>query len=201
MNVEVVTDKMPTSDLLISGNDSLDMCQEIILSTRGSTKRGQKLSGDDIAAQNEAPRAMSLVLEFLSRHMAWYQRQSGVFAFQGLNAGQLIGTHGAFSLLGQRRCIVIDPTDGSDDCIFLRIGWWGEPIADEMGLEIPLFKRRAAWRGEICWMMPRSITSSAISRPVQCVMDALLVARKQRRSVGRIALWSSEGDALVEEYR
>jgi hypothetical protein len=51
--------------------------------------------------------------------------------------------------------------------VTLRISRWGEPIADQMGFEIPFLSTRAACRGEICLTIPRRITSSAISRPVQ----------------------------------
>lgn len=39
-----------------------------------------------------------------------------------------------------------------------------------MRLQIPFFKMRAAWRAEIVGRMPRRMTSSAISRPVQWLM-------------------------------
>ena len=90
-----------------------------------------------------------------------------MFAFQGLHPGQFIRTHGALSLFSQGRCVMIQGTDGRDGAFALRINRRRQPIADQMRLEIPFFKRRAAWRGEICSMMPRAITSSAISRPVQ----------------------------------
>ncbi len=84
-----------------------------------------------------------------------------------LDACEFVCAHRSFALPGQSRRVVIDLTNGSDDCIFVRVCWRGEPRADQMGLEIPLFNRRDACRGEICSMMPRCITSSAISRPVQ----------------------------------
>jgi hypothetical protein len=69
---------------------------------------------------------------------------------------------------------VIDRADDSDGCFEMGILWRGEPIADQMRLEIPFFNRRAACRGEICAMIPRAITSSAISLPVQWLIGRSL---------------------------
>ena len=89
-----------------------------------------------------------------------------MFALQGLDPGQLIGTHDALSLLSQDRGLVIHLTNGDNGVVSLRILRRRQPIADQMRLEIPFFKRRPACRGEIVGTIPRRITSSAISRPV-----------------------------------
>ena len=170
MDVEVVTDYMPADGLGIGGNNGLHVGQKIFLRARGSSVRGDDLSRHHIAAENDAARAMALILEFASLHFSGGQRQSWMFALKRLNAGELVCAHRPLALLSQGRRIVIDRTNALDDDFFLRICWWGEPVADQMGLQVPLFKSRAACRGEMCWMMPRCITSSAISRPVQCVI-------------------------------
>ncbi len=170
MDVEVVTDNMPARDLWGSFHHGLHMGQEIFLGTRRAAKRSQELSRHHVATQDEATSAMTLIFKFPSLYMAWGQRQSGMFAFQGLNPGELVRTHAAFAQLGPFRCIVIHGTNSPDRFISLWIRWRGEPIANQMGLEIPFFNRRDACRGEMDLMIPRCITSSAISRPVQCVM-------------------------------
>src|SRR3989454_5533260 len=71
-------------------------------------------------------------------------------------------------------CLLIQGTERFHRVVAVLIDWRGEPIADEMRLEVPLFSRRAACRGEICSMMPRRITSSAISRPVQWLIGRSL---------------------------
>src|SRR5947209_3158518 len=103
-----------------------------------------------------------------------------MLALQGLHPSQLVGTHRAFALLDQGRRILIHRTDASDRFFTPRVNWRGEPIADQMRLEIPFFNRRAACRGEICAMMPRAITSSAISRPVQWLMGRSLGCSQAR---------------------
>src|SRR5438045_1483771 len=92
---------------------------------------------------------------------------SPLFAFERLHSCELICTHGAFSLLSQLRRLLIHLTGRHDGLLSLRVRWRGEPIADQMRLEAPFFKRREACRGEMCWTIPRCISSSAISRPVQ----------------------------------
>jgi hypothetical protein len=74
MDVELITDNMPTRDLLISRNDRLHMSQEVFLSTCRSAKGGQHLSRHHIAAENKAEGAMPLVLEFSPLDVTWGQR-------------------------------------------------------------------------------------------------------------------------------
>src|SRR5450755_970652 len=174
MDIEVITDDVPTGDRGISGDDGLDMGQEIFFGARGTTKGGDKLSRHDIATQDKATRTMTFILEFASLHMTWCQRESGMLAFERLHASQLVGTDGTFTLLSDNWGLLIHPTDRSDGRVFLWVLRWGQPVADQMRLEIPFFKRRVAWRGEMCSIMPRVITSSASSRPVQWLMGRSL---------------------------
>src|SRR6266568_1964319 len=71
-------------------------------------------------------------------------------------------------------------TDGPDRFFAMRISRRGQPIADQMGLEIPFFKRHDACRGEMDVRIPRCMTSSAISRPEKSSNGTLfgLLARK-----------------------
>lgn len=174
MNVQIITDKMPAGGLGISGDDGLHMGQKIVFLPRRATERGQQLSGDHIPTENESTGAMALVLKLASLHMAWRERQTGMFAFERLDPGQFIRTHRALALFGQSRRVVVHLADRSDRSLSLRIIRRSQPVADQMRLEIPFFKRRDAWRGEICATMPRAITSSAISRPVQWLIGRSL---------------------------
>src|SRR2546429_2240540 len=167
MDVEVVTDKMPTGGLGIGGHHRLDMGQKICLGPRGASIRSHDLSCYHISTDNEGACAMANILEFASLHFPWSQRQSRMFALKGLHTGQFIRAHCAFSLFGQLWSLPIDLTDHRNGCFSLRISRRGQPIADQMRLEIPFFNTRAAWRAEILGRIPRRITSSAISCPVQ----------------------------------
>src|SRR5712692_825663 len=93
--------------------------------------------------------------------------ESRMLALQGLHPGQLVGNDHLFALLGQTGRLLIQGTDCFHCFVPMFIDRRGQPVADQMRLEIPFFNSRAACRGEICLMMPRAITSSAISRPVQ----------------------------------
>src|SRR3989442_14405238 len=89
-----------------------------------------------------------------------------MFALQGLDACQFIGTDRAFALLSQLGRLLIDLTDGHDGFLAMRISRWCEPIADQMRFEVPLFNTRAAWRGDRVGLTPRLITSDGVSCPV-----------------------------------
>ncbi len=167
MDIQIVTDDVPALGLWVSRNHRLHMCQEIGLCPRGSTCGGQNLSGDDMAAEDERPGSMTDIFEFAPLDFAWSQGQSRMLALQGLHPGQLVGTDRLFALRGQTGCLLIQGTDRFHCFVPMFIDRRGQPVADQMRLEIPIFPSRAACRGEICLMMPRAITSSAISRPVQ----------------------------------
>src|SRR5207248_4968468 len=119
---------------------------------------------------DEGTGAMAKILKFATFDFSRGQGQTRMLAFKCLHSGEFIGTHGAFSLFGHLRGLLIDLTGRHDSCFALRVGWRSEPIADQMRLETPFFKRREAWREEMCCTMPSCISSSAISRPVQWLM-------------------------------
>src|SRR5436190_23859035 len=114
MDVEVVTDKMPTGRLGIGGNHGLDMGQKVSLGARGSSRGSHNLSCYHISTDNEGACAMTNVLEFASLHFSGRQRQSWVLAFKCLDPGQLISAHRPFSLFGQVWGLLIDVTDDPD---------------------------------------------------------------------------------------
>src|SRR5947209_8390004 len=105
---------MPTGRLGSRGHHSLHMSQKIGLAASGSTTWGDDLATHHIPTQDEGTGAMTHVLKFASLHLAWSQRQPGVFALQRLHSSQFIRTHYSFSLLGQRRGLFIQLTSCHD---------------------------------------------------------------------------------------
>ena len=71
-----------------------------------------------------------------------------MFAFQGLNAGQLIVTDDPLPPLDQFLGLVIETIDVAVFCGKLLISVGGQPIADQVGFEIALFLK-ASPRGEV----------------------------------------------------
>ena len=109
---------------------------------------------------------MANVLELTSFHLAGRHRQPWMLALKGLDAGQLVATHGALSLLLVLWRQAVDFTHVRHLGIKVRIIRWRQPVTDAVGLQIPLLSSRWACRGEIVATMPRPMISSAISRPV-----------------------------------
>src|SRR6266567_1394152 len=184
MDVEIITDNMPTHSLLVGGNDRLDMCQKIFLRARGACIGSHNLSRHHITTDNEGAGAVAKVLKLASLHFSGGQRQSWMLALQCLDPGQFIRAHRPFALFGQRFRLPIDLADCPNGFFFLRIRRRGQPIADQMRFEIPLFNTRAACRGEISLRIPRRITSSAISRPVHW-----LIGRSFGCSHAKATIW------------
>jgi hypothetical protein len=170
MDVEIITDKVPTRGLGSSSDYRLHMRQKICLRARGACIGSHHLPGHHITTDNEGAGAVAKVLKLTSLHFSGNQRQSWVLALQGLDPGQFIRAHRPFSLFGQLWSLPIDLTDLPNGFLFVRIIRRGQPVADQMRFEIPFFNIRAAWRGEISLRIPRRLTSSAISRPVQWLM-------------------------------
>ena len=158
---------MPPGGLGIAGHQVLDMRKRIFLCARRSPGWFDDLSADHIKIDEPGQRAMPHVLELAPQHVAWLHGQVGMLALQGLYASQLIHTDRALSLLGPLRGMCIHLTPLNNFLVALRIGHFGQPIAEAVRLQAPFLSSRAACRGEICETMPRAFTSSAISRPVQ----------------------------------
>jgi hypothetical protein len=195
MDVEIVTDKMPAADLGSSGHDRLHMRQKIFLRARRSSVWSHNLARHHITTDNKSSCAMANVLKLAALSFSRSQGQSWVLALQGLDPGQFIGAHRPFSLFGQLGSLPIDLTDRPNTAFFVRILWRGQPIADQMWLEIPFFNTRAACRGEILGTMPRRMTSSAISRPVQW-----LIGRSFGWSQAIATIWQV-GSAVISDGR
>src|SRR6266700_1659073 len=174
MGVQPVTNHMPTRRFGMGRHHGLQMRQEISFGAGGSAGGSQDVAGHDIATHDEGARAMPYVLKFPPLDLAWSQRQARILAFEGLHSRQLVGTHGHFSLLGSRRCLLIHDADGFDLLVTLRLLGRGQPVPHQVRLQIPFFNKRAACRGEICLMIPRAIASSAISRPVHWLIGRSL---------------------------
>src|SRR5947209_3477697 len=170
MDVEIVQDDVPLGGRRIAGNQSLEMGQRILLGACGPPRWKDNVSRDDIEIDKPGERAMPDILELTAQDMARLHGQVRMFALERLHAGQLIRADDAFSSLGSLGGRRVEPTPLDNFLVALRI-WDGcEPVAEALRLEPPFFSSRAACRGEICWMMPRAITSSAISGPVHWLM-------------------------------
>jgi hypothetical protein len=121
----------------------------------------------DIAAEDERAGAVTDVLEFAPRNLPRRQRQVGVLALQRLYAGEFVGAHDPLPSHAQRRGLAIERANvvhlGIEVLVVYRRG---QPVADSVRLEIPLFSKRAAWRPEIRSTIPRRLISSAIWRPL-----------------------------------
>src|SRR5437016_14499732 len=116
---------------------------------------------------------MTDILELAPLDFARSQRQSWMLALQGLHASQLVGAHARFTLLCQLRGLLIQATDGFHRFLLVRILRWGQPIADQMRLEIVFFNNREACRGVICVIITLRMNSSWFSGRLQCVVYCL----------------------------
>jgi hypothetical protein len=180
MGVQLITDDRPPRGRGLSGHHPLHMSQEIGFSPSGSTGGSQKVAGHNVTAQNERARAMPYILKLAPLDFSRSQRQPWMFAFQRLHPGQLIGTHRSFSLLSQPGSLLIHRTHLLDRFFPLWVVGRRQPVSDHMRLESSFFKRRVAWRGEMRAIMPRVITSSASSRPLQWLMGRSLGCSQAR---------------------
>ena len=115
----------------------------------------QQLASDHVTAEDE-------------------RAQARMLAFQCLDSCQFVSAHGMLSLLSQFRGLLIQCANCCNGLFSQRIGWRCQPIPNQVWLDIPFFKSREAWRGEICGMMSRAMTSSAISRPVHWLIGRSL---------------------------
>src|SRR5262245_44877260 len=164
MGVEVVGDDVPAGGGRVGGDDRLDMGQEVGLGPGRAGVRGEHPAGGDVAAQDERAGAVADVLELAPLDLARDERQAGVLTFERLDAGQLVGAHGALAAVGEGGGVVVQGADVSHLGVELLVGGRRrQPVPDPVRLEVPLFRRRAAWRGEIVSTMPRRTISAANS--------------------------------------
>lgn len=136
MNVKIITDHMPTGGLGIGRNDGLHMSQKILLRAGGSGVGSQQVSGHHIPTENEGTGAVARVLKLAPLHFAGSQRQARVFALQRLHPSQFVGTHRPLTLFCERWGVMIDLANASDAFLALWIVRRGQPVADQMRLEI-----------------------------------------------------------------
>src|ERR1700687_4454851 len=113
---------------------------------------------------------MPNVFEFAAFDFAGSQRQVGVLAFQRLHPRHFVGTHDRFALFSKHGRLLVQAVYLRDLFVEALIGFRGQPIANQVGLDAFFSNRRAAWRGEIFATIPRFTISSATSRPVHWLM-------------------------------
>jgi hypothetical protein len=75
------------------------MSEEVGFTAGRSRRRRQHLSCDHVTAEDEGKGAMTNVLELAPFYLAGSQGQAWMLALKGLDAGQLVTTHCALSLL------------------------------------------------------------------------------------------------------
>jgi len=122
MDIQIIQDDVPPRRLRIAGDESLKVCQGILLSARRSPRRFDNVSGHHIEIDKPGQGAMPDVLEFASQHMTGLHRQIGMFALQGLHPGQFIHTDRALPALGPFRGLSIDLAAVANLLVALRIG-------------------------------------------------------------------------------
>lgn len=170
MGVEIINDKMPFADLGMSFDRSMHMSEEVGFVTRRSIGNRLNLARGHYEVHHEGLSTVALIFKLLVLDGARPHGQGVVFTFPCLNPSQLISADYCFALFHQLLGLLVQAIDISYLRIKVFIDYWRQPIANQVRLQSPFLRNRAAWRGEICSTMPRFITSSAISRLVQWVM-------------------------------
>jgi hypothetical protein len=170
MDVEIIDDKVPTTGSRVGSNDSLDVGEKIGFSSSGAGIRCQHLARDHIATQDESKSAMASILELPTLHGPWLHGETWVLSFQGLHTSHLIRAYRALALFMQGWGLLIDGTDFIYLFVQVRIVWRRQPVANAVGLKVPLFSSRCTCRSEIFSTIFRSITSLASSLPDHWLM-------------------------------
>jgi hypothetical protein len=130
----------------------------------------------DIQVEIPGERSVPNILKFPPQDVSRQHGQVRMFAFQGLHPCQLIHADRPFSLLRSLGCLCVDLAPLHDFLFSLRVSFFGQPIAEPVGLEAPFLRRRAACRGEISLTIPRATSSSAISLPVHWLIGRPVLA-------------------------
>ena len=136
VGIELISDKEPGG--LWIGLDGLGNVRgEVRFGARGSDAWGNHLTGGHIQVGDQTLRAMAFIFEFLSLDVTGQHGQRGVEAFEGLDAGHLIGARYMGPRRGERRGGLIHLTHRADLCSQFGgvVGGWGEPIPLEMRLQ------------------------------------------------------------------
>ena len=121
------------------------MRQEVGFRASRSARRRDDSTPGDIAAEDERAGAVTDVLEFAPRNLPRRQRQVGVLALERLHAGEFVGAQDPLPPRAQRRGLAIERANVFDPGIEVLVVYrWGQPVADSVWLEIPLFSKRAA---------------------------------------------------------
>ena len=135
MGVELISDEDPGGMRI--GLDSLDNVRgEVGFGARGSDAGSHHLTGGHIQVGDQTQGAMAFIFEFLSLDVTGQHRQRWVEAFEGLDAGHLIGAVHMRARRSKRGGRFIHLTDGADLFGQLSgvVGGWSQPVALAMGL-------------------------------------------------------------------
>jgi len=142
VNIEIIEHKVPAECGRVGGDHALDMGQKIGFGPGVTRQRCEQLTGHHISTEDERSRAVTDVLELTSFDFARRHRETRMFPFQRLHTGQLIGANGSLSLLMAFWCRVIGRTHINDSDVSIRIVWRRQPVADTVGLQVPLLSSR-----------------------------------------------------------
>lgn len=149
MDVEVVYHKMPFGDRGRVGQGALKMLKKIFLGARVATGNRCHVTGGDFEVDDERQRPASNIFKLPAFDLAGCERQTRVFAFQGLHPGQFVSTHHDFALFREFWGLLIQRVEVCGLLIEPLICCLRQPVTDQVRLETPFFSSRDACRGEI----------------------------------------------------
>ena len=113
VGIELIGDKDPAGFWI--GLDRLgNVRDEVGFGARGSDAGSNHLTGGHVEIGDQTQGAMAFIFEFLSLDVTGQHRQRGVEAFEGLDAGHLIGAGHMRTRRSKRGGRFIDLTHGAD---------------------------------------------------------------------------------------
>ena len=122
------------------------MSDEVGLGPGGATRRREHPAGDHVAVEEERPGAVADILELAALDPAGGYRLARVEAFQGLDAGHLVGADHPLASPGQGRGLTIQVAHRRGGGLEALVVPGRQPVPDQVRPEVPL-PLRAAPRG------------------------------------------------------
>ena len=174
MGVELISDKDPGG--LWIGLDSLDNVRgEVGLGARGTDAGSNHLTGGHIQVGDQTQGAMAFIFEFLSLDVTGQHGQRWVEAFEGLDAGHLIGAGHMHPRRGERWRGLIHLTHRAD-----LLGQFGgivgrgsEPIPLAMRLQSARLLKPSGQKSRLSSSAPALLKGGKIGRTLVAKAKAL----------------------------